>query len=66
MRKRFVSIFGLYMILAIPIPILHLEYQNRGGSKGHHILPNIDCKIQRGALQEVSSAKKKYWDNPSP
>jgi len=28
-----------------------------GGSGGIHILPNVDCKIQRGAMKEVSSAK---------
>ena len=29
-----------------------------GGSGGNHLLPNIDCNIQRGAMKEVSSAKQ--------
>jgi len=28
-----------------------------GGLEGIHALPYVDCKIQRGAIQEVSSAK---------
>jgi len=28
-----------------------------GGSEGNHILPNLDCKLQRGAIKEVSSAQ---------
>ena len=44
-------------------PILEYQYQycmlngNTRGLGGTHILPNIDCKIQRGAVKEVSSTK---------
>jgi len=47
--------FGLYTILALPIPILCVEWRNRGlGRKT--IPPNIDCIIQRGAIEVVPSA----------
>jgi len=49
--------FGLHTIFALSIPILYVR--KTGGSGGvNHILPNIDCSIQRGAIKEVSSAKK--------
>jgi len=46
---------GLYTIL--PLPILYVEWQNRGAG-GNHILRNIDCNIKRGgcALEEVLNA----------
>jgi len=46
----------LYTILAIAILILYVEWQITGIG-GNHILSNIDCNIQRRALNKVSSAK---------
>jgi len=28
----------------------------QGAREGNHVLPNIDCKMQKGAMEEVSSA----------